>query len=218
MVNMEVFSMDVENFICKLPHDTLVINHLQDQMRWIKVQPKVIIGNDLPHLAPDFRRACQVVTARPLIVREDHRAVLDGNLNAIRFSELDDRRPNLGIIYQILRNGLVLIFADESTNNGHLQHICSLNHLLQVRNYYLTLLDIWMERIRIIRERRDCHAVVINHLTNVLGLSFVQFVNIDMRNTRITAGGFLERPASNLDSLETAFSTPLGSLFKCVTG
>ncbi len=115
----------------ELAHHALVIDHLQDEVRRIEVQTEIVIRDDLPHLAPDGRRAGQVVTARPFVIGEEHRAVLDGDLDAAFPGELDDRRPDPGIILQVLWDGLILVLSDECADHRNLQQCGRFDHLLQ---------------------------------------------------------------------------------------
>src|SRR6266540_7015883 len=101
--------MDMKDLAREFANDTLVIDHLQNEVRGIKVQTKIIIGNNLPHLAPNSRRTGEVIATGPFIVGEEHWTVFNGDLDAVLFRKLDNWRPDLGIVFQILRDSLVLV-------------------------------------------------------------------------------------------------------------
>jgi hypothetical protein len=80
-VDIQIFSVQMEDFVTELAHHPLIVDHLQGQVQGVQVLPKVVIRDDHSHLAPDRRWASQVVAARPFILEEDHLEVLDGNLD-----------------------------------------------------------------------------------------------------------------------------------------
>jgi hypothetical protein len=62
--------MDVENPARKFLYHALVVNHLQDEVRRVRIQSKVIIRDDLPHLVPDGWRAGKVIPSGLLVIEE----------------------------------------------------------------------------------------------------------------------------------------------------
>ena len=103
----------------ELAHDALVVDHLPHQVRRVEVEPERVAVEVAEHVAPRRRRVHQVVAAGPLVVGEDHRAVLDGDLHALVGGVGDDVRPDLGELGEVLLQRLVLVVADERVDDGH---------------------------------------------------------------------------------------------------
>ena len=91
------------------------------------------VGDDLEHRAPRVRVVGEVVAARPLVVGEDHRAVLDRDLHAVLARVRDQRRPQLGEALEVLRQRPGLVVARERADGGHAELAGRLDHLAQVR-------------------------------------------------------------------------------------
>ena len=68
--------------VAELVDRPLVVDHQPDEVRRVEVEAEVVARDGREHLAPDRRRPGEVVAARPLVVGEDHRAVLDRDLHA----------------------------------------------------------------------------------------------------------------------------------------
>src|SRR6476646_4706733 len=78
-VDEQVLGLDVEDVRTELADEPRDVDHLEDQVRRIEVDP----DRAAPFLEdppPDTRGRRQVVAARPLVATEQHRAVLDRDL------------------------------------------------------------------------------------------------------------------------------------------
>src|SRR6185295_7470707 len=78
----------------ELADETGLIDHLPDEVRGVIVHAHVAVPGfeDAP---PDVRRVGDVMPPRPLVVAEDHRTVLEGQLDAVLAGKRDDFRPDL---------------------------------------------------------------------------------------------------------------------------
>ena len=103
----------MEDLILELVDGLDVVDHLPYEVRGVIVETEIIAGNDREKLSPDCGSCCKILSAGPLVVSEEHGAVLDGNLDALLFCELDDRGPNLLELLDVLFYGLILHSADE---------------------------------------------------------------------------------------------------------
>ena len=110
----------------------------------------------------------RLLPAGPLVVGEEHRAVFDADLDAVFLGELDDRRPDLGVLFQVLRDGLVLVLADEGADHRDFQQRGGLDHLLQVTDDRFAVLSVRVQRVGIISQRGDGQPVAVQHLADVL--------------------------------------------------
>src|SRR3954451_20038770 len=132
----------MEDAAAELVHHAHVVNHLPYQVRGVEVQAKVLVGDDLPHLPPDGRTDGQVLAAGPLVVGEDHGAVLDGDLHTVVVGELYDGRPYFFVLAEVLLYCLTLVAAHEGADDGHLQHLGGGDHLGQVVDDRFTMLRV----------------------------------------------------------------------------
>ena len=57
------------------------VDVLQNQVRWIEVEPEVLGRYLAEHLAPHGRARRQVLAAGPFVGAEEHRAILDADLD-----------------------------------------------------------------------------------------------------------------------------------------
>ena len=78
----------------ELADEARLVDHLPDEMRRIEVHAD-IAAPGLEDAAPDLRRVGDVVPARPFVLAEDHRAVLEGELDAVVARMGDDVGPDL---------------------------------------------------------------------------------------------------------------------------
>ena len=105
--------------------------------------------------APDRRRGHQVLSARPLILAEQHGAVFDGDFDAQLLGQRDDRRPHFLDERQILLDGLRLIAADERRNHVDAQLVAGADHVFQMLNDAGALFQIAVQRVGIVGEGRN---------------------------------------------------------------
>src|SRR3972149_6029987 len=101
--------MYVEDAISKFINRSSVIDELPDQVRGIKIQPKIFVRDDFKHPAPHRWGNRQIVAARPFVVREDHGTIFNGDLYAVVGSKLDDRDPEVSEASKALLQTLILI-------------------------------------------------------------------------------------------------------------
>src|SRR5687768_7170748 len=92
-VDHQVLRLVVEDVRPELLEEPADVDHLEDEVARVEVQPDgpaPVLEDPPPH--PRGRR--DVVAARPLVVREQHRAVLERDLAAVVLGEPDDVGPD----------------------------------------------------------------------------------------------------------------------------
>ena len=99
------------------------------------------------------------MAARPFVVAEQHRAVLDGDLSAVVLGERHDVRPDpLGLLpvgVLVLR----AVRAHEGVDVGHAHRLGGSDDVLQVADDLGAMLGVRMKRVRVIAEAGDGEAL-----------------------------------------------------------
>src|SRR5438034_9144660 len=161
-IDAHVLRVHVEDAGAEVVHNAHVVDHLPDEVRWIEIEAEVRVRDNLPHPPPDGGGRCQVVSTRPLVVGEDHRAVLDGDLYAMIGGKLHERRPDLFKLTAVLLNRLVPVTPDEGPNDGHVQHLGGDDDFLQVISHHRPVVRIGVKGIGVVSERRDFQSVLVH--------------------------------------------------------
>src|SRR5450759_2540544 len=92
-VDHQVLGLEVEDVGAELLEEPAHVDHLEHEVRRVEVEPDRI-APQLQDSAPHARGRGDVVPARPLVVREQHRAVLERDLPAVVVRERDDLWPD----------------------------------------------------------------------------------------------------------------------------
>jgi len=93
-VHLNIFEVHVENAVFKLVNRLNIIHHLPDEMAGVIIDAEIWTGDNFEHLAPDARRGGQVFPAGPLLIGEEHGAVLDGHFDTQLLRISNDGRPD----------------------------------------------------------------------------------------------------------------------------
>ena len=123
------------------------VDHLQDQVRRVEVEPDRAAPL-LQDPAPDRGLAGDVVAARPLVVREDHRAVLDASIfTPLSWANADDVRPDAQRLLPVLVVVLRRVAAHEGVHERHAHEPARPDHLLDVADHRLAVGRVGVERV-----------------------------------------------------------------------
>ncbi len=114
--------MYVKELICKFAHRFQITHLLKDHVGWIVVQTEVVTGNVVEHSSPDDRAMSQILSARPFVAGERHRAVLDPNFDPAFFCVLNDWLPCFQESRPVFVNGFGPISTDERIHALQAQH------------------------------------------------------------------------------------------------
>ena len=109
----------MEDLIFELIKWADIVDHLPDKMGWIVVDAQMVTVQDPEYLSPDGRCCHQVLSSRPLVLAEKHRAVFDGNLHVTFLSQFYDRRPDLFYQFQVFLYIFGLVPSDKCGDHAH---------------------------------------------------------------------------------------------------
>src|SRR5687767_1533738 len=153
-VDHHVLRLHVQDMGPELADEAGLVDHQPDQMRRVVVEPDIAAPR-LDDAAPDIGRMGDVVAARPFVVAEDHRAILEGQLDAVVAGVGDDVRPDLQRLRPIVIDVLGCIATAERVHHRQPHPPGGDDDLLQMVDDALAMAEIGMERIRIIAEPGD---------------------------------------------------------------
>jgi hypothetical protein len=160
-VDRQVLGLHVEDVRPELPDEPRDVDHLQDEVRRIEVEPDRAAPL-LEDPAPDARRRREVVPTRPLVVAEEHRAVLDRDLAAMVLRECHDVRPDLERLLPVRVLGLCGVGAHERVHEGDVHLLGRGDHVPQVADDGLPVRRIRMQRVRVVAQAGDRQALALD--------------------------------------------------------
>ncbi len=179
-----------------------------------RLRPKLLVGDRREHLAPDRGRVGEVVAARPLVVGEDHRAVLDRDPHAA----LAGVARRAAATPRGSRRGCR---AGSSTGRGRrtsrpCRRRASAAASITLRRCVvrgLARLGVGRQRVRVVGERGDRQAAAREAVDDLGRLRVVERVDVDVADARVAARRALAgRPAGDLERLEAVGRRPVGDL------
>ena len=97
---------------------------------------------------------------------------------------MHQRRPDVPEPAQVLRQGLVLVVADEGADHIHAQQLGGVDHLAQVIIDGLAVLLVGVKVVGVVGQGRDLQAVGVHRLFDRLG---VEVVDVDVAHSRVPA-------------------------------
>jgi hypothetical protein len=210
--HLEVLRMHVEDPIGEVVDGALVVDHQPDEVRRVEVQAEPLVGDRGEHLVPDRRRPREVVAAGPLVVREDHRAVLDRDPYAVTRCVRDELRPHGTEPLEVLRQRAVLVVADERADGRDAEPRCGVDDLPQVTVHLCAMRVVGVEVVRVVRERRDLEPVPVEEVSH---LARVERVDVDVRHAGVAPPlARARRPARDLQRPEAVFRAPARDLLQ----
>ena len=163
--------------------------------------------------APDHRRPGYVVAARPLVTTEQHRAVLDGDLDPGVAREPDDRRPDLERDFPVLVLGLRRVTAHERVHERHAHGTRRGDDVLQMTDDLRAMLRVRMKWIRVEPETGDAEALRADLRDELRCPRLRQVRDVDVGGPGIAARrAGRSGPAGDLDRLEPVGRGPVGDL------
>ena len=152
--DLGVLGMHMKDAVAELVQRLDAIDLLPDQVRGIVVQAETGAGNVVKHPPPDSGAVGQILPARPFVPREQHRAVLDGDANGVRFGQLDQRPPDFQKPGPIVVDGSRPVAADERVHDADAQQPRGGDHLLEVLQAHPGFGLVGGQQVRIIAQVR----------------------------------------------------------------
>ena len=118
-------------------------------MRRVEVQPERLTVEGTEHVRRG-RRVHEVVAGRPLVVGEDHRAVLDADPDA-GVGSLSDVSGHTLVSGEVLAVRLVLVVADERVDDGHPELGGRREHVAEVLDHLGPMGQVRVQRIGVVQ-------------------------------------------------------------------
>ena len=167
--DLEVLCVDVEDPVGEVVDRALAVDHQPDEVRGIEVEPEALVRDRLEHLLPDRRRPGEVVPAWPLVLAEDHRAVLDRDLHALLARVADEVGPDAAEALEVLRQRPVLVVADERADDLDAERGRRVDDLAQMAVDLLAVPVVRVEVVRVVGERGDLEPVPVEDVAHLAG-------------------------------------------------
>ncbi len=151
-INTRILRVNMEHLVFELVDRRNGVDKRPDQVRGVVVHPETAAGDIVEESAPHLRANKEVLAARPLVLREEHGAILDANTKASVLRLLHDRPPYVQDGPPLLINHLLGMPTDEGIDLLDSQSLGGGHHLAKVRSRNLSLLFGRRERIGVVAE------------------------------------------------------------------
>ena len=218
-VDLHVLGVHVQDPVAEVVDRALVVDHLPHEVRRIEVEPEARVGDDVEHLAPDRRCTREVVAERPLVAREQHRAVLDRDLDALGARAVDHRGPDLGERPQVLGQRALGIGAHERADDLDAEQRGGVDDAAEMRVDLGAVLRIGVQVVGVVGERGDLEAAGSEQLVDRRRPGGVEVLDVDVRDAGVAPLlAAADRPAGDLERLEGARARPVGDLLEREVG
>ena len=200
-VDAGILGVDMNEAIGELEKRVDRIHLLPDQMGGIVVEAEGGAGNVGKHPPPDLRARGEILSPRPFVARERHRAVLDADPHAAIFGELDQRPPGLEKPGPVVVDRLRPIAADERVHPPNAELARGPDHLGNMLGRGERLSLVRCEWIGVVAQAADPDSSLGRHGADPFGIGRREAVNRDVRHAGIAALGRRRRPAHQLNAL-----------------
>ena len=211
-IDLHVLGVHVEDARPELADRARVVDELPDEVGGVEVQAEVLVGDDLEHPAPHRGGVGEVAAAGPLVLGEDHRAVLDRDPHVALAREADDRRPHQLEFFEVLAHRAMLVAADERADDAHLEPLRGFDHPAQVVVGCLPRLGVRIEVVGVVRERGDLEVEARQQSPHRLR---VEVLDVDVAHACVAPPLTAARwPARDLQRLEAALVRPARDLLQ----
>ena len=205
----------MEDLVLELVERFDIVHLLPYKVGRIVVEAEVRARKHLEHFAPVCRCAHDVLSARPLIVGEPHRAVLDADADAFFLRMGKDRSPYFLGDLQVLFNGLARNTADECGDHVDAKKSGSIDQFVQMIDIHGTFFKIRIEGVRIISKGGNNNAFGCAEVIDLFSLFRSKVCRIDMADACITSLCAGCRPAGNFKALQIVLCRKIHYFFKC---
>ena len=197
-VDPDIFGVHVEELLPKLFERPERINPLEQEVRWVEVEAegrRVHVGESPP---PDRRRGQQVLAARPFVLGEQHRTVLDADPHALVFRELHQRPPGREKPRPVVIDGLQPVAADKPVHRPQPQQRRRSDQPPKMGYRHVGHRRVWIERVGIVAESAEGDAVPVASRQDGVCLGRREVGHIHMRDSGILPLGAANGPAHRL--------------------
>ena len=201
-IDPHVLGVQVEELVAKLVERPERIHALKHEMRGVVVEAerrRVDVGERPP---PDGRRGHQVLAPRPFIAGEQHRAVLDPDPHAPLRGVPHERPPGLEEPRPVVVDGSCPVAAHERVDGADAEQRRGLDHPPQLGDGHAGHGRVWIERIGVVAEPADRHAVPVAGGPHRRGLGGREVGHVDVGDAGVLPLRGPDRPAHQLDAGE----------------
>ena len=216
-VHLDVLIVDMEDLVLEIVDRLDVVHLLPDEVGRVEVEAEVRAVEDGEDLAPVGGGGHDVLAARPFVVREEHRAVLDGDFHADLLGIADDRGPDFFDQFNVFIHILGRIAADESADHVDAEHLGSVHQLVNMSNGGVGLFLVGIERVRIVSQRGDFHALGLAVSVDLGGLLFGEVGDINVADAGVTAVRAAGRPAGDFKAFQAVLGGEINDFLKSHT-
>src|SRR6187401_202595 len=211
-IDHQVLGLHVQDVRAELADETRDVDHLEDQVRRVEVEPDAAAPG-LENAAPHARRRGEVVAARPLVVAEQHRAVLEGQLPAVVVGEADDVGPDAQRLLPVVVRVLRAVRAHERVDERDVHRLRGGDDVAEVTDDLLAVHRIRVERVGVVAEAGNVQAPGPDASRQLGGLTRALVGDVDVAGPGISpARAGRPRPAGDLDALEAVAGGPVDDL------
>ncbi len=163
--------------------------------------------------APHPGRGRDVVAARPLVVREQHRAVLERDPASVVLRIADDVRPDAERLLPVLVLVLRTVTAHEGVDERDVHLLGRVDDELEVADDGRAVGGVRVQRVRVEAQAGDGEALALDLGADLRGLVRGQVGDVDVARAGIPAGvAGRAGPAGDLEDLEPRAGGPVGHL------
>ena len=201
-VDLYVLGMHVEQPVferCERPERVHVLQH---KMRGVVVEPQRGRSDISKCAPPDSRRGEQVLSARPLIPGEQHRAVFNTDPHAQFLGQSDDRLPGLEEPRPVVIDRPRPVTAHKPGDRPQAEQGGRRNDLSEVCRCGIRNRRVRVEHVWVVAEPTDADAVPRAGRQDVLSASLRERTHVDMCDAGVLPLGGANGPAHELDGGE----------------
>ena len=202
-VHPHVFGVDVEDALGEVAQRRNGVHLHPGEMRGVVVEAEALARNCAEHPAPDRRRDRQILSAGPFVGGEEHRAVLDADAHAVFFGAADERLPGFQKRLPIGFERPGPVASDEGVDARQSQFFRCANDLLDVRRRSCCFVRVGRQRIRIVTERADADAVLVQGRADAADFPGVEPVDVDVGDAGVAALRLAHRPTHDFHAVVT---------------
>src|SRR5436190_9367969 len=179
--------MHMHDALAEFTNATHIIYLLPDQVRRVVVESQVRTGNGLENRLPESRGGCQVLSARPFVLTEQHRAVFQANLHALALGFVNDIGPDTLKDRPVRFDRFRGIPTDESVDYADVQPGRRPDYFLEMIGHDAPMFRIRIERIGIITQPREGDTGLGDQVADAAGFIVAEIRHVDVGHAGIAA-------------------------------
>ena len=200
-VQAGILRMHVKKPVGERAQGAQIIHLLPDHMRRIEIQAEAVTGNIFEHTPPDRRTVRQILARGPLVLREKHGAVLNGDAYAMLLRKRDKRFPHGQESRPLLRHRTRRVPPCERIHEVYPKERGGAHDLPEMLDIYGRFVRVGCKRVGIIPESADFHARVFDNRARLPGVRLGKVRRVNVGHARIAAFRLSPWPAKQLHAV-----------------